>query len=270
VASRLLRLARRLYPVFLALEPGLSARLDLHSSQTLVRDEFTSFRKAETMCKYVAYYRVSTAKQGASGLGLEAQEAAVDAFLNGRTADKLVGSYKETESGANNGRPELAKAMEHARLTGAKLLIAKLDRLSRNAAFLLNLREAGVDFVAVDMPEANRLTVGIMALVAEQEREAISSRTKAALQAAKARGQKLGNPKGAAAFGERRGAGAAEARIAKAQERANGLRATVEAICAGGVTSANGIARVLNECGIATPRDGKWSARSVLNLQGRL
>ena len=222
------------------------------------------------MCKYVAYYRVSTAKQGASGLGLEAQEAAVDAFLNGRTADKLVGSYKETEFGAHNGRPELAKAMEHARLTGAKLLIAKLDRLSRNAAFLLNLREAGVDFVAVDMPEANRLTVGIMALVAEQEREAISARTKAALQAAKARGQKLGNPNGSAAFGERRGAGAAEARIAKAQERANGLRVTIDAICAEGVTSANGIARVLNERGIATPREGKWSARSVLNLQGRL
>lgn len=222
------------------------------------------------MCKYVAYYRVSTAKQGASGLGLEAQEASVAAFLNGRMADKLVASYRETESGAHNDRPELAKAMEHARLTGAKLLIAKIDRLSRNAAFLLNLRESGVDFVAVDMPEANRLTVGIMALVAEQEREAISARTKAALAAAKARGVKLGNAKGVNTFGERRGAGAAEARIAKAQERANGLRATVEVICAEGVASANGIARVLNERQIATPRGGKWSARAVLNVQGRL
>ena len=222
------------------------------------------------MCKYVAYYRVSTAKQGASGLGLEAQEAAVAQFLNGRAADKLVGAYTEVESGKRNDRPELAKAMEHARLTGATLLIAKLDRLSRNAAFLLNLRETGVAFVACDNPEANRLTVGILALVAEQEREAISVRTKDALRAAKARGQVLGNPKGAAAFGERRGAGAAQARVAKAQERAKGLRDTIAAIKAEGVTSANGIAHVLNERGIATPRDGRWSARSVLNLQGRL
>jgi DNA invertase Pin-like site-specific DNA recombinase len=222
------------------------------------------------MCKYVAYYRVSTAKQGASGLGLEAQEASVASFLNGRVADKLVGLYRETESGVHNDRPELAKAMEHARLTGAKLLIAKLDRLSRNAAFLLNLRESGVDFVAADMPEANRLTVGIMALVAEQEREAISARTKAALQAAKARGVRLGNAKGVNTFGERRGIGAAEARIAKAQERAAGLRVTIASIEAEGVTSANGIARVLNERGIATPREGKWSARSVLNVRGRL
>jgi DNA invertase Pin-like site-specific DNA recombinase len=233
-------------------------------------EECTAFRKTETMCKYVAYYRVSTAKQGASGLGLEAQEVAVAQFLNGRAADKLVGAYTEVESGKRNDRPELAKAMEHARLTGATLLIAKLDRLSRNAAFLLNLRETGVAFVACDNPEANRLTVGILALVAEQEREAISVRTKDALRAAKARGQVLGNPKGAAAFGERRGAGAAEARIAKADKRAKGLRDTIASIEAEGIVSANGIARRLNERGIATPREGKWSARSVLNVQGRL
>jgi DNA invertase Pin-like site-specific DNA recombinase len=222
------------------------------------------------MCKFVAYFRVSTAKQGASGLGMEAQEAAVSSFIAGRT-DKLVASYREIESGKRNDRPELAKAMEHARLTGAKLLIAKIDRLSRNAAFLLNLRESGVDFVAVDMPEANRLTVGIMSLVAEQEREAISVRTKAALQAARARGVKLGNAKGVDTFGDKRGSAAGgEASSTAADERASGLRAIIASIAANGVTSANGIARELNDRGIATARGGSWSARSVLNVQARL
>jgi DNA invertase Pin-like site-specific DNA recombinase len=222
------------------------------------------------MCKFVAYFRVSTAKQGASGLGLEAQHAAVAAFLAGRT-DKLVATYQEIESGKLNERPELAKAMEHARLTGSKLLIAKLDRLSRDAHFLLGLAKAGVDFVAVDMPEANRLTVGIMALVAEQEREAISARTKAALQAAKARGVKLGNPIGAAAFGDKLGSAAGgEATSAAANDRASALRSTIEAIEASGIVSANAIAVELNTRGIATARGGAWSARSILNLKARL
>ena len=172
-----------------------------------------------------------------------------------------------------NGRPELAKAMERARLTGAKLLIAKLDRLSRNAAFLLNLREslASISLLPICLKQ-NRLTRSRHhgASSPSKSREAISARTKAALQAAKARGVRLGNAKGVNTFGERRGIGAVEARIAKAQERAAGLRVTIASIEAGGVTSANGIARVLNERGIATPREGKWSARSVLNLQGRL
>ena len=170
-----------------------------------------------------------------------------------------------------NERPELAKAMEHARLTGSKLLIAKLDRLSRDAHFLLGLAKAGVDFVAVDMPEANRLTVGIMALVAEQEREAISARTKAALQAAKARGVKLGNPIGAAAFGDKLGSAAGgEATSAAANDRASALRSTIEAIEASGIVSANAIAAELNTRGIATARGGAWSARSILNLKARL
>ena len=149
--------------------------------------------------KVIAYYRVSTAAQGRSGLGLDAQRSAVEAFCNGRPC-QLLSEYTEVESGSRNSRPELAKALHHAKVTGATLVIAKLDRLSRNAAFLLQLQDSGVKFVAADMPEACHLTVGILALVAQQEREAISKRTREALRAAKARGQRLGNPNGAAAL----------------------------------------------------------------------
>ena len=125
--------------------------------------------------RFVAYYRVSTERQGISGLGLEAQRQAVLDFLNGGRW-KLVEEYTEVESGKRADRPELAKAFAACRLHRATLVIAKLDRLSRGAAFLLNLRDAGVDFVAADMPDANRMTVAILACVAEHEREAISQR----------------------------------------------------------------------------------------------
>ncbi len=138
--------------------------------------------------RFIAYYRVSTATQGRSGLGVEAQQAAVRAFLNGGSW-KLLGEFTEVESGANNARPELGKALNACGLKGATLVIAKLDRLSRDAHFLLGLDKAGVDFVAADMPSANRMTVGIMAVVAEEERRMIAARTKAALAAAKARGR---------------------------------------------------------------------------------
>ena len=151
--------------------------------------------KAGGAIKAVAYYRVSTDKQGRSGLGLEAQQAAVRAFLEGRGWPPLA-EFTEVESGRRSDRPELAKAMAACRLYGATLVIAKLDRLSRHAAFLLTLRDAGIEFVACDMPDANRLTVGIMAMVAEDEAERISARTKAALAAAKARGTRLGGFRG--------------------------------------------------------------------------
>ena len=139
------------------------------------------------VARIVAYERVSTARQGRSGLGLEAQRTAIDAFVAARNAT-LLGRFTEVESGRRTDRPELGKALDLAKLTGATLVIAKLDRLSRNAAFLLALRDSGVRFLACDMPEATDLTVGIMALVAEAEREAISRRTKEALAAARARG----------------------------------------------------------------------------------
>lgn len=136
--------------------------------------------------KFVAYYRVSTARQGASGLGLDAQRSAVERYVQS-VGGQLLASFEEVESGAKSDRPALAKAMERCRLTGAKLLIAKLDRLSRNVAFLANLMETGVPFVACDMPSANNLTVHIMAAMAQHEREMISARTKAALGSIKAK-----------------------------------------------------------------------------------
>ena len=143
------------------------------------------------MPAYFAYYRVSTKQQGASGLGLEAQQAAVVSFLKG---DQLQGEYVEVESGKKNQRPQLLAAIAAARAAGATLLIAKLDRLSRNAGFIFALRDSGVNFVCCDMPDANTLTVGIFALVAQHERETISKRTKDALAAKKARGAVLGRP----------------------------------------------------------------------------
>ena len=139
----------------------------------------------------VSYLRVSTARQGTSGLGLEAPRAAVAGFLNGGDWT-LVQEVLEVESGKRNDRPALATALKLCRKHRATLVIAKLDRLARNVAFISNLMKSGVEFVAVDMPQANRFVVHILAAVAEQEAEAISKRTKAALAAAKARGTKLG------------------------------------------------------------------------------
>lgn len=221
--------------------------------------------------KLVAYHRVSTAKQGSSGLGLEAQQAAIEAYTI-RIGASLVASFTEVESGRNNERPELLKALHHAKVTGSVLVIAKLDRLSRNAAFLITLQDSGVRFVAADMPEANNFTVGIMALVAQQEREATSKRTKEALQAAKARGKKLGNPNGAAALlraGKGNAAGV-EAVKAKAQDYAEEMRPVVEHLQAQGKTSLGALVAALNEGGYRTPRGGSWHKTSVGNLLDRL
>ena len=234
------------------------------------------------MCRYVAYYRVSTAKQGKSGLGLEAQEAAAATFIASKGADaKLLASYTEVESGKRDDRPELARAMEHARLTGATLLIAKLDRLSRDAHFLIGLQKSGVAFVAADMPFADAFTVGVLALVAQKEREATSTRTKEALAGARKRvavtGQRkrpdvkrLGNPNGAAHLVGVGNGVAVKAIVSQAQQRATGLAATIEAVKAEGIVSANAIAAALNARHIATPRGGRWSARSVLNVLARI
>jgi DNA invertase Pin-like site-specific DNA recombinase len=221
--------------------------------------------------KAVLYYRVSTTAQGRSGLGLDAQRGAVEKFCQTRGSEVLA-EFTEVESGKRNDRPELEKALLHAKVTGATLVIAKLDRLSRNAAFLLQLQESGVRFIAADMPEACNLTVGILALVAQQEREAISSRTKAALAAAKARGQRLGNPNGAdplrrAAKGNTAAVGALKD---AADRHAANLRPIVDDLRGRGVSSLPAIAAALNEMRMETPRGGRWHPSSVKNLLARL
>jgi DNA invertase Pin-like site-specific DNA recombinase len=217
--------------------------------------------------RLVAYERVSTARQGASGLGLEAQRKVIEDFAISRGAEVLA-RFTEVESGRKADRPELAKALHLAKVTGATLVIAKLDRLSRNAAFLLALRDSGVRFLAVDMPEANDLTVGIMALVAQAEREAISRRTKEALAVAKARGVKLGNPNGAASL-RRAGKGGVALRAAvsaNAQAFAADLSPMLADIRSAGHTSLRAIAAALTARGIRTRRGGAWHAGNVKNL----
>lgn len=221
--------------------------------------------------KLVAYERVSTSRQGRSGLGMEAQRTAIDNFAETRNAEVLA-RFTEVESGGRNDRPELDAALTLARLTGSTLVIAKLDRLSRNAAFLLTLQASGVRFLACDMPEANDLTVGIMALVAQQEREAISRRTKEALAAAKARGVKLGNPNGAAALRRaKKGGGALRQMVAKnADDFARTLAPVLADLQANGITTLRATAAELNARGIQTRRGGLWHVSTVRNLMARI
>lgn len=221
--------------------------------------------------RFIAYERVSTARQGASGLGLEAQRQAINGFAAAKGAEVLA-RFTEVESGKTPNRPQLAAAIQLARLTGATLVIAKLDRLSRNAAFLLTLRDSGVHFLAVDMPEANDLTVGIMALVAQSEREAISRRTKEALAVAKARGVKLGNPNGAEAL-RRAGKGAVALRravSANAEAFAAELAPVVADIRAQGHVTLRAIAAELSRRGMMTRRGGSWQVSNARNLLVRL
>ncbi len=221
--------------------------------------------------KIVTYIRVSTDKQGRSGLGLAAQKAAIAAYAKSANA-VTVADYQEVETGSNNARPMLQNALKMARVMGAKLVIAKLDRLSRNAAFLLNLQDSGVDFVACDMPEANALTVGIMAVMAQAEAKAISDRTKVAMQAAKARGQAFGNPNGAAPL--RRAGKGNSASVTSMQKRANArandLSDVLHDLENRGVTTLQAQANELNKRDIPTARGGKWHASSVANLRKRL
>jgi DNA invertase Pin-like site-specific DNA recombinase len=203
--------------------------------------------------KFIAYYRVSTDKQGKSGLGLDAQRKAVLDFLNGGSWE-LVQEFVEVESGKHSDRQELTAALAACRKQKAKLVIAKLDRLSRNLAFVATLMESGVEFVAVDNPHANKLTIHILAAVAQHEREMISERTKAALAAAKARGTVLGNPRLADAAKRGRIAGKANARRFAAN-----VLPIIEEIERSGVTSHNAIAGKLNERNVATARGGKWT-----------
>jgi DNA invertase Pin-like site-specific DNA recombinase len=221
---------------------------------------------------FVAYYRVSTAKQGASGLGLEAQRKAVTDYLNGGNW-ALAQEFVEVESGKNDDRPQLVKAFAACRVFGAKLVIAKLDRLSRDAHFLLGLEKAGVDFVAVDMPHANRLTIGIMAVVADEERRMISARTKAALAAAKARGVKLGGYRGGPIYVDNAARKASIAvRSGRADNRAQDLAPVIDQLKAEGITSLGAIAKALTAQGIptATGKLSPWSAVQASRVISRL
>ena len=214
--------------------------------------------------KFVTYLRVSTERQGQSGLGLEAQRAAVAAHVLGR--GEVVAEFVEVESGKRADRPQLALALAEAKRAGAVLLIAKLDRLARNVAFIANLLESGVEVTAADMPEANRFLLHVMAAVAEHEAQAISDRTKAALAAAKARGVKLGWSIPERASEQRQAArkGAAVNK-ARALAHAENVLPMVEQIRAGGA-SLRQIAVELNTRGIKTARGGKWYATTVQNI----
>jgi DNA invertase Pin-like site-specific DNA recombinase len=214
--------------------------------------------------KFVAYYRVSTRKQGINGLGMDAQKQAVTNYLDGGDW-KLLAEFAEVESGKRNTRQELAKAIALCRKEKAVLLIAKLDRLARNAAFLLNLRDSGVDFIAVDMPHADKFTVGIMALVAEKERDMISQRTKDGLAAAKRRGTKLGNPRPAEAVKL-----AVKANTERADAHAQQIAPVIREIQNAHVTTLRGIAQCLNARGFKTPNGKAFAPQSVKNLLARV
>jgi DNA invertase Pin-like site-specific DNA recombinase len=225
--------------------------------------------------KWISYLRVSTDRQGKSGLGIEAQRAAVAVFLNGARG-KPIKEFVAVESGKKADRPQLQAAIAACNLYGAKLVIAKLDRLSRDAHFLLGLEKAGIDFVAADMPNANRLTVGIMAMVADEERRMISKRTKEALAAAKARGQKLGGVRYRAdgtrvIISKETQQAATMARRERAAARTAIIAPVIRELQESGAESLRAIAAGLNAAGIPTASGkGLWSPAQVSRTLERL
>jgi DNA invertase Pin-like site-specific DNA recombinase len=230
--------------------------------------------------RFIAYYRVSTAQQGRSGLGLDAQRQAVADYLNGG-AWTLLAEFTEVESGKRTDRPELAKALAACRAMRATMVVAKLDRLARNVAFVSALMESGVEFVATDMPAANRLTVHILAAVAEAEAKMISARTKAALASAKRRREAQGQPslggvrigkdgQGPGERGRQHVAAARAASTAKAKARTRDLKPVLMELFAAGVTGQRAIARELTRRGIPAARGGSWSHMQAGALLRRL
>jgi DNA invertase Pin-like site-specific DNA recombinase len=219
---------------------------------------------------FVRYLRVSTDKQGKSGLGLEGQQAAIAAYL--QPGDTLLAPpYIEVESGKKSDRPQLQTALDHCRRTGATLLIARLDRLARNVAFIAGLIEQGVPFVACDRPNATTFELHIYASMAQEEARAISARTKAALAAAKARGVKLGGDRGYRPGAPPDAALAAAGRVQKADQHAHHAAAAIAAIRKNDPTiSLNTLAGALNAQDVPTPRGGTWTATAVRRALGRL
>jgi DNA invertase Pin-like site-specific DNA recombinase len=217
----------------------------------------------------IAYIRVSTQKQGQSGLGLEAQEAAIRRFCAAEGYEPVqIFTEVETAKGADalDRRPQLKAALKRAQVYRCPIIIAKLDRLSRDVAFISGLMAKKVPFIVAEYPNADPFMLHIYAAVAEQERVKISERTRAALQAAKARGVRLGNPRPLPFADEVRQQGP-EALRRQATERAEHLSEILSEYTG---QSANATARALNEEGIPTARGGKWTARSVINVRARL
>lgn len=205
--------------------------------------------------KFVAYYRVSTQKQGKSGLGLDAQKAAVTSYLNGGDWE-LIGEFTEIETGKGSNtlskRPQLVAALELSKKLDATLVIAKLDRLARNVHFISGLLETGVEFVAADMPQANKVMIQMYSVMAEWERDQISTRTKAALAAAKVRGVSLGVS----------GSANLKRNIAERQKAAQAFAKKLELILRGFMganMSQRSMVNELNELNIPTSKGGKWS-----------
>ncbi|QCO00251.1 recombinase family protein (plasmid) [Azospirillum argentinense] len=219
------------------------------------------------MASYVAYYRVSTTKQGIGGLGIDAQRHSVITYIANR--GELIAEFTEVESGKRKDRPELSKALAVAKARKAVLVVAKLDRLARSVAFISNLMEAGVEFIAVDCPEANRMVLHMLAVVGEYEREATSARTREALAAAKARGVRLGNPHLGNDGGalSRRGAAVRQERSAR---QAVELAPVVRSIWAAGVTTYAGLAEALNARGVPTILGRTWSPTTARRLALRI
>ena len=210
--------------------------------------------------KWVAYYRVSTERQGDSGLGLDAQRKLVADYLNGGNWT-LSAEFIEVESGKRSDRPQLAAALAMAKRLRAKLIVAKLDRLSRNVSFISALMDSGVEFIAADMPFANKMTLQVLAVFAEHERDVISARTKQALAAAKERGVQLGGPKRleASALG-------VAANKANAERFSANVLPIIREIQASGVTTLRGVARALNARGVQSARGAPWSVEAVSNI----
>ena len=219
------------------------------------------------MTAYIAYLRQSTQKQAESGLGIEAQQAAINGFL--KPGDTVLATLIETESGRSDSRPQLATALRQCRQRKATLLIARLDRLSRRVSFLSRLMDSDVPFVACDNPSATRFTLHILAAVAEHEQAMISQRTKAALQAAKARGVVLGGWRGNVMTEDVRKLGRA-ANEARARDTALGMADVVHDLRAQGHNTLRALADALNSQGYNAPRGGTWHAATVHNLLSRI
>jgi DNA invertase Pin-like site-specific DNA recombinase len=218
------------------------------------------------MTKFVGYLRVSTKRQGQSGLGLAAQKECIAAYVQS-VGGKLAAEYTEIESGKRNDRPELAKALASCRVHGAVLIVAKLDRLARNNAFVANLLESGCEFVAADFPQANRMMLQLMSVIAEYEATLISARTKAALAQAAKRGVQIGGYADNCASIARKGNRAsAKVRSEAAQQRASDLQPVIAELRSAGAVSLAQVAAGLNERGIPTARGGQWSAVQVMRV----